>query len=161
MDELWLALPTLRKAAGPMKNGWKSAQVEIWDRLFDALIEPDVLQFPVSLLTASALIDGLIIAIARHYKAEADMETWRFQWNSGCPCPVPPNCTLENTTKRVPWQVYVSKAMDAVKDVVLDVTDILQIRDVSVVHDIWPPLQILYQDDLERCRAWMSQVGCE
>jgi hypothetical protein len=160
-----------------MKDGWKSAQVEIWDRLFDALIgthplvvilsisdhapEPDVLQFPVSLLTASALIDGLIIAIARHYKAEADMETWRFQWNSGCPCPVPPNCTLENTTKRVPWQVYVSKAMDAVNDVILDVTDILQIRDVSVVHDIWPPLQILYQDDLERCRAWMSQVGCE
>ncbi|KAG1769955.1 hypothetical protein EV702DRAFT_1281971 [Suillus placidus] len=145
MDELWLALPTLRKATEPVKDGWKSVQVEIWDRLFDALIEPDVPQFPVSLLTASALLDGLIIAIARHYKTEADTETWRFQRNSGCRCPAPSTCTPENTTKQVPWQVYVSKAMDAVKDVVLDVTDILQIRDA----------------DLERCRAWMSQVGCE
>ncbi|KAG1869693.1 hypothetical protein C8R48DRAFT_573130, partial [Suillus tomentosus] len=68
MDELWLALPTLRKATEPVKDGWKSVQAEIWDRLFDALIEPDVLQFPISLLTASAVIDGLIIAIARYYK---------------------------------------------------------------------------------------------
>jgi hypothetical protein len=67
------------------------------------------------------------------------METWRSQRNSGCRCPVPPTCTPENTAKRVPWQVYVSKAMDAVKDVVLDATDVLRIRDVSVVHDIWPP----------------------
>ncbi|KAG2346279.1 hypothetical protein BDR05DRAFT_929465 [Suillus weaverae] len=145
MDELWLALPTLRKATEPLKDGWKSVQVEIWDMLFDALTEPDILQFPVSLLTASALLDGLIIAIARHYKTEADTETWRFQRNSGCRCPAPSTCMPENTTKQVPWQVYVSKAIDAVKDVVLDVTDILQIRDA----------------DLERCRAWMSQVGCE
>lgn len=141
MDELWLALPTLRKAAEPVKNGWKSVQVEIWNRLFDALIEPDVLQFPVSLLTASALLDGLIIAIARHYRSEAKMTAWR---NSGCRCPAPSACT-ENTSKQVPWQVYESKAMDAVKDVVLDLTDVLEIRN----------------DDLERCRVWMSQVGCE
>ncbi|KAG1729443.1 hypothetical protein EDB19DRAFT_2027731 [Suillus lakei] len=128
MDELWLALPTLRKAIEPLKDGWKSVQVEIWDRLFDALTEPDVLQFPVSLLTASALLDGLVIAIARYYKAEADMEAWRFQRNSGCRCLAPSACTPENTAKPVPWQVYVSKAMDAVKDVVLDVTDVLQIR---------------------------------
>ncbi|KAG2128396.1 hypothetical protein BD769DRAFT_699075 [Suillus cothurnatus] len=145
MDELWLALPTLRRATEPVKNGWRSVQIEIWDRLFDALLEPDVLQFPVSLLTASALLDGLIIAIARHYKAEADTEKWQFRRNSGCCCPVPSTCAPENTTKQVPWQVYVSKAMDAVKNVVLDVMDILQIRD----------------DDLERCRAWMSQAGCE
>ncbi|KAG1868381.1 hypothetical protein DFJ58DRAFT_678805 [Suillus subalutaceus] len=145
MDELWLALPTLRKATEPVKDGWKSVQVEIWNRLFDALTEPDVLQFPVSLLTASALLDGLIIAIALHYTAEADMEKSRFQRNSGCRCPAPSTCMPENTTKQVPWRVYVSKAMDTVKDVVLDVTDVLQIRD----------------DDLERCRAWMIQVGCE
>ncbi|KAG2113247.1 hypothetical protein BD769DRAFT_1364213 [Suillus cothurnatus] len=78
MDGLWLALPTLRKATEPVKDGWKSVQIEIWDRLFDALLEPDVLQFPVSLLTASALLDGLIIAIARHYKAEADTEKMAF-----------------------------------------------------------------------------------
>ncbi|KAG2071275.1 hypothetical protein BDR04DRAFT_1016458 [Suillus decipiens] len=129
MDELWLALPTLRKAAEPVRNGWKSVQVEIWNRLFDALIEPDVLQFPVSLLTASALLDGLIIAIARHYRSEAKMTAWR---NSGCRCPAPSACT-ENTSKQVPWQVYESKAMDAVKDVVLDLTDVLEIRNVSVV----------------------------
>lgn len=156
MDELWLALPTLRKATEPVKDGWKSVQAEIWDRLFDALIgtlswsyfisysikfdhapEPDVLQFPISLLTASAVIDGLIIAIARYYKATAR--------NSGCRCSPLLSCTPENTTKQVPWQVYVSKAMDMVKDVVLDVTDVLQIRDVSVVHYVRPngePLNI-------------------
>jgi hypothetical protein len=58
---------------------------------------------------------------------------------------MPSTCAPENTTQQVPWQVYVSKAMDAVKDIILDVTDVLQIRD----------------DDLERCRAWMSQAGCE
>jgi len=38
MDELWLALPTLRKAAEPLKDGWESAKLEIWDGLFDALL---------------------------------------------------------------------------------------------------------------------------
>jgi hypothetical protein len=38
MDELWLALPTLRKATEPLKDGWESAKHEIWDRLFDALL---------------------------------------------------------------------------------------------------------------------------
>jgi hypothetical protein len=38
MDELWPALPTLRKATEPVKDGWRSVQVEIWDKLFDALI---------------------------------------------------------------------------------------------------------------------------
>ncbi|OAX34809.1 hypothetical protein K503DRAFT_657827, partial [Rhizopogon vinicolor AM-OR11-026] len=68
IDELWLASPTLRKATGLLKDGWESVKVEIWDRLFDVLSEPDFLEFPVSLLTASALLDGLIIALARHYK---------------------------------------------------------------------------------------------
>ncbi|KAG0703396.1 hypothetical protein DFH29DRAFT_803550, partial [Suillus ampliporus] len=136
IDELWLALPTLRKAAESLKDGWVSVQVEIWDRLFDALIEPDVLQFPVSLLTASALLDGLIIAIARHYKAEADMDAWRFQRNSYCRCPAPSFCAPDNTIKAVPWQMYVCEAMSTVQDVVLDVQDVLQIREVSAVHDI-------------------------
>jgi hypothetical protein len=104
--------------------------------LSDHVPEPDVLQFAVSLLTASALLDGLIIAIARHHKAEADTEKRHFRRNSGCRCPVPSTCAPENTTKQVPWQVYVSKAMDAARDVVLDITDVLQIRDVGVVYHI-------------------------
>ncbi|KAG1728382.1 uncharacterized protein EDB91DRAFT_1313973, partial [Suillus paluster] len=145
MDELWLALPTLRKVTALLKNGWESVQVETWDRLFDTLIEPDFLQFPVSLLTASALLDGLIIAIARHYKAEADLDAWRFQRNSYCRCPAPSFCTPDNATKAVPWEAYVCEAMSTVQHVVLDVLDVLQIRD----------------DDLEQCRTWMSLVGCE
>jgi hypothetical protein len=47
-------------------------------------------------------------------------------------------CAPKNTTEQVPWQVCVSKAMDAVKDVVLDITDVLRIRDVSVFYYIQP-----------------------
>ncbi|KAG2113291.1 hypothetical protein BD769DRAFT_1778621 [Suillus cothurnatus] len=101
-----------------------------------------VLQFPVSLPAASALLNILIIAITRHYNAEVDgISKGTLGVVALCRQLVRP----ENTTKQVPWQVYVFKAMDAVKDVILDVTDVLQICD----------------DDLERCRAWMSQAECE
>ncbi|KAG2083820.1 hypothetical protein BD769DRAFT_1291453, partial [Suillus cothurnatus] len=75
MDELWPALPTLRKATEPVKDGWRSVQAPTSlghtssaSSSSDHVPEPDVLQFPVSLLTTSTLLDGLIIAIARHHK---------------------------------------------------------------------------------------------
>lgn len=148
MDELWLALPTLRKATEPLKDGWKSAKIEIWDRLLDAVLgtltrsklstfacsdhdtEHDFLEFPISLLTASALLDGLIIALARYYKSEADLKSWSRQGSSWCRC----RSTPDDTVKPVPWQVYVCEAMNAVKDIILDILDVLQIRDVSDKH---------------------------
>ncbi|KAI0926491.1 hypothetical protein AcV7_005415 [Taiwanofungus camphoratus] len=69
MQELWLALPSLRALLG-FDNGWAIAQEEAWAALLDALLEPDILRFPISLLTASALIDGIIESLIQKYKAE-------------------------------------------------------------------------------------------
>ncbi|KAL6306976.1 hypothetical protein BKA93DRAFT_771786 [Sparassis latifolia] len=70
MQELWLALPSLRKLLG-FDNGWKVAQTEAWSVLLDALLQEDMLRFPVSLLTASALIDGVVESLARRYMEES------------------------------------------------------------------------------------------
>ncbi|KZT30036.1 hypothetical protein NEOLEDRAFT_1025814, partial [Neolentinus lepideus HHB14362 ss-1] len=46
---------------------WKSVQDEAFKRLFDALYDTDVLQFPVSLLTVASLFEALIDAMAEKY----------------------------------------------------------------------------------------------
>lgn len=79
---------------------------------------------------------------------------------------MPSTCAPENTTKQVPSQVYVSKAMDAARDVVLDVTDVLQIRDVGVVYYIQhkrEPLENVTRMIWSAVEHghWTSQVGCE
>jgi hypothetical protein len=84
-------------------------------------------------LTAYALLNVLIIAIVRHYNAEVD---GIYEGTLGVVALCRQLVRPENTTKQVPWQIYVFKVMDAVKDVVLDVTDVLQIRDVSVFYYI-------------------------
>jgi len=142
MDELWLALPTLRKATETLKDGWESVKREMWDRLLDAVlgtftrnlsaiaaacsdrgIEPDFLDFPVSLLTASALLDCLIMLIARQHKYEADRKRWLPTQNN-------------RSVISVRRQAYVCEVMNAVNinDVVLDVLDVVQIHDVSDRH---------------------------
>ncbi|KAG2113241.1 hypothetical protein BD769DRAFT_1391687 [Suillus cothurnatus] len=88
--------------------------------------DADVLQFPVLPLTACALLNVLIIAIVCHYNAEVD---GIYEGTLGVIVLCHQLVRPENTTKQVPWQVYVFKAMDAVKDIILDVTHVLQIRD--------------------------------
>jgi hypothetical protein len=97
--------------------------------------DADVLQCPVLPLTACALLNVLIIAIVRHFNAEVD---GIYEGTLGVVALCRQLVRPENTTKQVPWQVDVFKVMDAVKDVVLDVTDVLQIRDVSVFYYIQP-----------------------
>ncbi|CAK5281038.1 unnamed protein product [Mycena citricolor] len=59
LDEVWRALPSLR-ALLPPKAGWEYAQKGTWARLFSLILEPDVLKYPVSLLTVAVLIETLI-----------------------------------------------------------------------------------------------------
>jgi len=61
------------------------------------------------------------------------MKKWMFQQSPWCRCRAPSLPTQENTVKSVPWKAYVCEAMNAVKDVVLDVQDVLQIRAVSEI----------------------------
>ncbi|KAH7925982.1 hypothetical protein BV22DRAFT_393667 [Leucogyrophana mollusca] len=144
LDELWTALPTLRKVVKSVTGGWKVVQQEIWEKLFEALLEPDVLQFLISVLTAAALLDGLVVALARQYKTDADEKAGRRRCSYGA---------LRSSSegqegpeaKAKMWQTHVRRAMRAIEDVVLDVKDILQISG----------------RELEECRAWLSLVGYE
>ncbi|KAF9808129.1 hypothetical protein IEO21_07965 [Rhodonia placenta] len=68
MQELWLALPSLRKLLA-FDDGWSIAQEEAWAILLEALMQPDALRFPVSLLTACATIDGAIESLILKYQS--------------------------------------------------------------------------------------------
>ncbi|PCH37539.1 hypothetical protein WOLCODRAFT_167571 [Wolfiporia cocos MD-104 SS10] len=70
ISELWLALPSLRSLLS-FDGGWNTAQKETWAVLLEALMQPDVLRFPISLLTASALLDGVIDTLVERYKFES------------------------------------------------------------------------------------------
>ncbi|KAH9941549.1 hypothetical protein B0H21DRAFT_752445 [Amylocystis lapponica] len=70
MQELWHALPSLR-ALLSFDDGWAVAQAEAWAVLLEALLEPDVFRFPVSLLTAAALLDGVEEAVIRKRSVQA------------------------------------------------------------------------------------------
>nr|GAT54434.1 predicted protein [Mycena chlorophos] len=70
LDELWQALPSLRELLN-FDGAWNYAQKETWSKLFNALLEPDVLKFPISHLTAVALIEGLYSTLVT--KKEFDM----------------------------------------------------------------------------------------
>ncbi|KAJ6546814.1 hypothetical protein B0H19DRAFT_1162614 [Mycena capillaripes] len=74
LDELWIALPSLRQLL-EFKNGWKFAQKETWWRLFDAVAAPDVLKFPISLLTVAALAEALVAALVSKYEYDATIDS--------------------------------------------------------------------------------------
>ncbi|KAG6852386.1 hypothetical protein C0991_012504 [Blastosporella zonata] len=75
--ELWDAVPALGRVLrcgfdeeGREGDGqlWNCVQRETWRALFGAVLEPDVLRFPLSLLTAAALLHGLTVVLARRYE---------------------------------------------------------------------------------------------
>ncbi|KAH9956584.1 hypothetical protein BJV74DRAFT_790304, partial [Russula compacta] len=58
LDELSVALPTLRDALG-LGRVWEDVLNETWKQLIAAAHWPSMLYFSVSLLTATALIDAI------------------------------------------------------------------------------------------------------
>lgn len=82
-----------------------------------------MLQYPVTLLTAAALVDGLIFALARHYKTEAETNV--------CRCKAPVSERVPDDTEPTSWQIHHFEATQLVDDVILDVRDVLQLSDVS------------------------------
>ncbi|KAJ7253327.1 hypothetical protein B0H12DRAFT_594314 [Mycena haematopus] len=74
LDELWIALPSLQQLL-EFENGWKFAQKQVWWRLFDAVAEPDVLRFPISLLTVAALAEALVTSLVSKYEYDATVNS--------------------------------------------------------------------------------------
>ncbi|KAI0753290.1 hypothetical protein C8Q80DRAFT_1079651, partial [Daedaleopsis nitida] len=67
MEEMWEALPTLRRLVGD-GDGWEGVQEEAWAILYDALYQADILQYPASLITGVAVIEGVLEVLSRRYK---------------------------------------------------------------------------------------------
>lgn len=144
LDELWLASPALRRATVPIQNGWEVVQRVTWDKLFESLLgecplikfafsclnvylEPDMLRYPVSLLTAAALIDGLTCALVRHFRTETEANVCERKVP---PTPLDSECVsygIEPTSS----QIYLFEATELVDVVILDVRDVLELSDVS------------------------------
>ncbi|EIW74205.1 hypothetical protein CONPUDRAFT_170229 [Coniophora puteana RWD-64-598 SS2] len=130
LDELWIASASLRGAVGTTEM-WANVQKEVWDMLFDALLgtEVDVLRYCLSVLTGAALLDGLVVALARKYKAEAGKAISGSRHRG------------DQVTMEV-WQEHVRRAICEIRGVDLDIQDLL---DVS-------------KDDLEDCRTWLGRA---
>jgi hypothetical protein len=100
--------------------------------------EPDIVHFPISLLTISALISGIIIALINHYEAEAEAIIWRQQLSLHgtriCACNSVVSCAQRGSLQEAQVQVqrrYVGRAVKAAEGVILDLQDVLRVGDVS------------------------------
>ncbi|KAK0432368.1 hypothetical protein EV421DRAFT_1849199 [Armillaria borealis] len=63
LDELWKALPSLRELfpSCPDNGGeWDLALRETWRSLMICILEPDILSFPISLLSAAAVSEAIL-----------------------------------------------------------------------------------------------------
>ncbi|OCH92746.1 hypothetical protein OBBRIDRAFT_726130 [Obba rivulosa] len=112
MQELWLALPSLRQLLG-FAGGWDVAHSDAWDVLFEALLQPDVLRFPISLLTTSALFDGIMKSLVTRLQNDVHSRDGRSRRSN----PVP-----ENASKKTTKKAY---------DVLLDMQELLGYQCVS------------------------------
>ena len=160
LDELWLALPTLR-ALLDFIDGWKDAQRETWKGLFEVILgmpsptlpfsgpvcsltrtEPDILCFPVSLLTICALISGITISLIDHYVAEAESLLWRqhrrrlrskkeFKRSCHCSSVSAAGQAQEILQDEQTNKIYLNRAVKAAEGVVLDLRDLMDVDHVS------------------------------
>ncbi|OSC99673.1 hypothetical protein PYCCODRAFT_1372497 [Trametes coccinea BRFM310] len=113
MAELWQALPMLRKLVG-FDGGWARVQEHAWDLLCEALQSPEVLQYPTSILTALAIMEGVLKTL-----------TWRYK-TTGV------DSRGKTVKKRDNSKSLRRLAMKAAKGVKLDIQDILRISDVRL-----------------------------
>ncbi|KZP09361.1 hypothetical protein FIBSPDRAFT_760073, partial [Athelia psychrophila] len=144
LDELWCALPSLR-ALLAFEGGWEMAQRETWERLFDLIpAEPDVLRFPVSLMTAPALMAGVLLSvIAQHWlhhrsldeqERDAEYAEWihiDLEADDGDGS----NLGEKNEDRE---RGYVQRAIDASVDVLQDLRDVVGIDNVSCLSSDTP-----------------------
>ncbi|KAK0184407.1 hypothetical protein F5146DRAFT_1228792 [Armillaria mellea] len=84
-DELPEALPSLRELfpSCPENNGeWDLVLRETWRSLMICILEPDILSFPISLLSAAAISEA-ILDVLFHGKVRNDNEQWQEEEAEG------------------------------------------------------------------------------
>jgi hypothetical protein len=201
MDEVYLALPTLRallwfkggwedakreawkRLLGAVSGGWIFRTPVLFflfglffcdpltTFLLDTYTEPDILRFPISLLTISALISGIIIALINHYEAEAEAIIWRQQQSlhetKTCTCNSAVSCAQRDSFQDAQVQAqrrFVRRAVKAAGGVILDLQDLLGVGDVSslVFEDADEGVVLILffiQENLRECRMWQTELG--
>lgn len=144
MDELWNALPTLRKVTASV--GWEVIQRVTWDKLFKSLlgkypsilnvppmsncevrcVEPDMLQYPVTLLTAAALIDSLVSALESRFKREDEASICNCKESAKTPVS---KCILDEN-EQMAQHIRQHEAIKLSCPVIMDIRDVLHLSEV-------------------------------
>ncbi|CDO74820.1 hypothetical protein BN946_scf184353.g1, partial [Trametes cinnabarina] len=109
ISELWEALPMLRRLVA-FDDGWDRVQEHAWDMLCEALQSPEVLQYPISILTAVSVMEGILKTLAWRYKTTGVDSRGR-------------------AVKRRDTKSLRKAAVKASRTVKLDIQDILRIED--------------------------------
>ena len=120
-----------------------------FSKINDPRTEPDIIRFPISLLTISALIPGIINALVDHYEAEAEVVLWRQSLRKTQPCTC--NSTVSRAKRdllqdtQAQTQRYVRRAVKAAEGVILDLRDLVGVGDVSplVVVGVWMRMRVV------------------
>jgi len=73
LEEIWNSLPNLRRLLA-FPEGWTLAQYSAWRRLNACALEGEMFQFPISLLSAAALIEGTVDSLMAYYRSDVDEE---------------------------------------------------------------------------------------
>ncbi|KAE9384187.1 hypothetical protein BT96DRAFT_842641, partial [Gymnopus androsaceus JB14] len=68
LDELRIALPPSLRELLSFNQGWSSVLQETWLNFFEAVSDPEIMRFSLSLLTAAAVMEGLISGLSQGYQ---------------------------------------------------------------------------------------------
>ncbi|KAF8547513.1 hypothetical protein OG21DRAFT_1501533 [Imleria badia] len=137
MDELWNALPTLRRETVPV--GWAVVQSVTWEMLFKSLLEPDMLQYPVTLLTAAALVEGLTSALESQYKKDDEANLCKCRELAETPVSV---CVLDDAEEMAQQIRHTEATKLLSRDVIPDIRDVLHLSKI----------------ELDQCQVWLNHV---
>ncbi|KAH8101772.1 hypothetical protein BXZ70DRAFT_931861 [Cristinia sonorae] len=128
VQELWDALPSLREILS-FKGSLEAVKRAMWEILYDTLFELSYHKFAPSLLTACALLRGIIDTLILKAKVEALVplhgrtERWRSRRGARCDC-----AEAQKAAKK------------KVKDVEVDLRQVLRVS----------------QDDWDACWRWLG-----
>ncbi|CAA7264492.1 unnamed protein product [Cyclocybe aegerita] len=137
MDELWFSLPSLQ-ALLDFDGGWPSAMADAWRFLFDALKEPDILKYPISLLTVLAVMNGITEGLVRKYRFE-DMTEGQEEGEEGSPANAASPEQVRRPDSPTSW---IERAKEEAEGVLCDIQALVGITDVRDLAQ------------LRECRAW-------